>query len=158
METFLKLLLMVSTRHLMAREGPDELVLIPTNLIWVSSFLQSIIKQNGIQIPIPHSGKVKLTLHWQLSYHFTLWWSLRTTRYNPVEKRSVRSNIRPGYILMQETEYLQQHYQGEPSLHSMLFKDFTGKSINELENEGTFYFGLGFSYQSADLKIYFFRV
>jgi len=58
METFLKLLLMVSTRHLMAREGPDQLVLIPTNLIWVSSFLQSIIKQNGIQIPIPHSGKV----------------------------------------------------------------------------------------------------
>ena len=55
---------------------------------------------------------------------------------------------------MQETEYLKQHYQGEPSLHSMLFKDFTGKSINELENEGTFYFGLGFSYQSADLKIY----
>jgi len=53
---------------------------------------------------------------------------------------------------MQETEYLQQHYQGEPSLHSMLFKDFTGKSINELENEGTFYFGLGFSYQAKDTK------
>jgi len=55
---------------------------------------------------------------------------------------------------MQETEYLKRHYQGEPSLHSMLFKDFTGKSIRELENEGTFYFGLGFSYQLADLEIY----
>jgi len=34
----------------------------------------------------------------------------------------------------------------------MLFKDFTGKSIKQLENEGTFYFGLGFSYQVKDTK------
>lgn len=56
---------------------------------------------------------------------------------------------------MQETEYLNRHYQSEPTLHSKLFKDFTGKSIKQLENEGTFYFGLGFSYQLADFKTYF---
>ena len=55
---------------------------------------------------------------------------------------------------MQETEYLERHYKSG-TRHSKLFEDFTGKSITELENEGTFYFGLGFSYQLADLEIYF---
>ena len=56
---------------------------------------------------------------------------------------------------MQETEYLERHYKSEPTRHKKLFKDFTGKSVKQLENEGTFYFGLGFSYQWADLEIYF---
>ena len=55
---------------------------------------------------------------------------------------------------MQETEYLERYYKSG-TRHSKLFEDFTGKSIKELENEGTFYFGLGFSYQWADLEIYF---
>merc|ERR1712136_624497 len=62
METFLKLLLMVSTCHHMAREGPDQLISIRKNLIWVSLFLQSIIKQNGIQILISHSDDVTTIL------------------------------------------------------------------------------------------------
>jgi len=92
--------------------------------------------------------------------HKTKWYTdpnspFRRRNYSPVEKRSFRSVIKPGYILMQETDYLIRHYKNEPSFHSMLFKDFTGKSIKQLESEGTFYFGLGFSYQLADLKIYF---
>ena len=47
---------------------------------------------------------------------------------------------------MQETEYLERHYKSG-TRHSKLFEDFTGKSIQQLESEGTFYFGLGFSYQ-----------
>merc|ERR1719259_1163814 len=62
METFLKLLLMVSTCHHMAREGPDQLISIRTSFIWVSLFLQSIIKQNGILIPIFHSDDVTTVL------------------------------------------------------------------------------------------------
>ena len=57
----------LSTCHFMAQEGPDQLISIQTNLIWVSLFLQSIIRQNGMQIQISHSGKVFLTLNWQLS-------------------------------------------------------------------------------------------
>jgi len=95
---------------------------------------------------IDHDGTKNLS---SLIYIF------RRRNYSPVEKRSFRSVIKPGYILMQETDYLIRHYKNEPSFHSMLFKDFTGKSIKQLESEGTFYFGLGFSYQLADLKIYF---
>ena len=51
------------TCHFMAREGPDQLISTPINLIWVSLFLQSIIRQNGMQIQISHSSKVLLTLN-----------------------------------------------------------------------------------------------
>ena len=47
---------------------------------------------------------------------------------------------------MQKATYLEEHYKSG-TRHSKLFKDFTGKSIQDLEQEGTFYFGLGFSYQ-----------
>ena len=67
-----------------------------------------------------------------------------------MDKRYYKSAIKPGYILMQESEYLVTHYK-TGSLHSRLFQDFTGKSIAALEKEGLFYIGLGFSYQSRGL-------
>ena len=76
-------------------------------------------------------------------------YKLRIRNFNQVTKRYYTANIEPGYILMQKTTYLMEHYTGDSTgtKHSKLFKDFTGKSIQELEREGTFYFGLGFSYQ-----------
>merc|ERR1719259_446246 len=88
--------------------------------------------------------------------HKTKWYAdpsnpFRRRNYNSVERRSFRSIIKPGYILMQETEYLERHYKSG-TRHSKPFEDFTGKSIIQLENEGTFYFGLGFSYQAKNTK------
>ena len=77
----------------------------------------------------------------------------RRRNFNPVEKRFYKSAIKPGYILMQETKYLQRHYKSG-TRHSKLFHDYFGKSIKDFEKEGTFFFGLGFSYQLADLKTY----
>ena len=67
-----------------------------------------------------------------------------------MDKRYYKSAIKPGYILMQESEYLDTHYK-TGTRHSKLLQDFTGKSVAALEKEGLFYFGLGFSYQSRGL-------
>ena len=74
----------------------------------------------------------------------------RTTNYNPVDKRSYRASIRPGYILMQDVDYLERNYPGQ-SHHARLLNDFTGKSKTKLASEGIFYVGLGFSYQEREL-------
>ena len=38
----------------------------------------------------------------------------------------------------------------DPTLHAKLLHDFTGKSKKQLESDGTFYLGWGFSYQEGD--------
>jgi len=73
----------------------------------------------------------------------------RTKIINKVENRSYTASIRPGYILMQNTDYLEQNYNDD-TRHAKLLHDFTGKSKKRLEAEGTFYLGYGFSYQEYD--------
>lgn len=49
-----------------------------------------------------------------------------TYNVNPVDGRTYRARIKPGYILMNEADYLSKNYPGG-SMHSKLFRDFTGK-------------------------------
>ena len=54
---------------------------------------------------------------------------LSTTNVNPVDGRTYKARIRPGYILMNEAEYLTKHHgdRSTSSMHSKLFQDFSGK-------------------------------
>ena len=45
---------------------------------------------------------------------------------NPVGKRTYTALIKPGYMLMQDADYLNRHYNGG-TMHSKLLRDFTGK-------------------------------
>ena len=55
-------------------------------------------------------------------------WLLSTKNVNPVNKRTYTAKIKPGYVLVQEAEYLNKNYPGG-SMHSKLFRDFTGKDL-----------------------------
>jgi len=78
-----------------------------------------------------------------------------TTNVNPVDGKTYKARIKPGYILMNEAEYLTKHH-GErsrtSSFHSKLFQDFAGKDQATLEKEGVYYIGWGFSYQKTDSR------
>ena len=50
------------------------------------------------------------------------------TNYNTVEKRIYSARIKPGYILMQEADYLDKNYN-TGTMHSKLLRDFTGKDL-----------------------------
>merc|ERR1712235_75138 len=77
-----------------------------------------------------------------------------TTNVNPVDGKTYRARIKPGYILMNEAEYLTKHYgdRSISSMHSKLFQDFSGKDQATLEKEGVYYIGWGFSYQKTDSR------
>ena len=47
---------------------------------------------------------------------------------------------------MHEGDYLAANYK-DGTMHSKLLQDFTGKTIQTLSKEQTFYIGWGFSYQ-----------
>ena len=75
---------------------------------------------------------------------------------NLVEQKYYTANIRPGYILMHEGDYLNDpdgpNKNGtnpltDRTMHSKLLQDFTGKKLGSLINDKTFYIGWGFSYQ-----------
>jgi len=51
-----------------------------------------------------------------------------------VDGRTHTAKIKPGYILMNEAEYLKNNHQGG-SMHSKLLKDFTGKNQAKLTPE-----------------------
>jgi len=70
-----------------------------------------------------------------------------TRNFNPTTKRYYPTSIRPGYILMHDVEYLKKNYNQSGTMHSKLLQDFTGKDIQTLAKENTFYIGWGFSYQ-----------
>ena len=81
---------------------------------------------------------------------------LRTRNFNLVEQKYYTANIRPGYILMHEGDYLNDpdgpNQNGtnpltDRTMHSKLLQDFTGKKLGTLINDKTFYIGWGFSYQ-----------
>jgi len=74
-----------------------------------------------------------------------------TRNINPVDKRTYTARIKPGYILMNEAEYLEKNHKGG-SMHSKLLRDFTGKDQATLQKEGIYYVGWGFSYQKKDSK------
>jgi len=76
----------------------------------------------------------------------------RTVNINPTTKRRYRTSIRPGYIIMQNDEYLIKNYPQGLSLHEKLFLDFTGKTVNELAAENVKYLGWGFSYRDCHFK------
>ena len=48
---------------------------------------------------------------------------------------------------MHTSSYLDKNYRYKSTTHAKLLHDFTGKTIEELKDEGVFYVGLGFSYQ-----------
>ena len=47
---------------------------------------------------------------------------------NTVENRRYTARIKPGYILMNESDYLKKNYL-TGSMHSKLLRDFTGKDL-----------------------------
>jgi len=84
----------------------------------------------------------------------------RDTWFNDGEKQTYRirsysnnrvytSYIKPGYIIMEESENLDK-YPG--SMHSRLLHHFFGKSATQLKNEGKQFVAVGFSYQATDTK------
>ena len=61
-------------------------------------------------------------------FHHVDNWLLSTKNVNPVNKRTYTAKIKPGYVLINEADYLVKNYQGG-SMHSKLFRDFTGKDL-----------------------------
>ena len=109
---------------------------------WFKNFIQVLLSITRVCSRLKPSAKCLQNRKYSIQHKYLL----RVRNFNPVTKRNYTSNIKPGYILMQKATYLEENYK-TGTRHSKLFNDFTGKSIQDLEQEGTFYFGLGFSYQ-----------
>ena len=97
-------------------------------VIWVLLLWLFIAMDNGTLTTLRHFCKLSDKVVSGLSECPEVNVIFSTRNMNTVENRPYTARIRPGYILMNESKYLEKNYP-TGSFHSKLLRDFTGKDL-----------------------------